>query len=315
MNVSIRKTILAVGLNPAWQKTLKFSTFEKNRVNRANSVSYCAAGKGVNFCRAVKIWNNGSNAKVFLFAGGKIGKLLLNAMDAEGLKHKSVLVHAETRTCTTCLCLADKNMTELIEPSEGLGKNAEKEIFNLIFSETTPRCVVALCGTFPSGISLDFYTKVAVEAAKLKIPVFMDAVQYADGALAAGIDILKVNDEEIRQIGGRKDIRQAAEACMKKYPVKSIAVTAGAGNAFLFSRAGSYEYSIPPVQDIVNPLGAGDTVGAVMLAETCAGKDIADSFATGLAAGSASCMCELPAFFDPKNVPRILSKIRRRKIA
>jgi fructose-1-phosphate kinase PfkB-like protein len=313
---SVGRNILTVGLNPAWQKTLKFTKFEKDQVNRAISVSYCAAGKGVNFCRAVKIWNNGVNAKTFLFAGGKTGKLLINAIEAEGLKHKSVIVHAETRTCTTCLSAGNRNMTELIEPSENLGKTAEKEIFNLIFSEVTPKSFIALCGTFPSGISLDFYTKIAVEAAKNAIPIFMDAVQYTDGALAAGIEMLKVNEEEIRQIGGKKDIRQAAEACMKKYPVKNIAVTAGADNAFIFSSTGvdNYEYSIPPVQDIINPLGAGDTVGAVMLAEICAGKEICDAFASGLAAGSASCMCELPAFFDPKNVSRILSKIRKRKI-
>lgn len=315
MKASIKGTILAVGLNPAWQKTLKIATFEKNRINRASSVSYCAAGKGVNFCRAVKIWNNGITAKNFLFAGGKTGKLLLNAMDAEGLKYKAVHVHAETRVCTTCLSMSDHSMTELIEPSEPLGKTAEKEIFNLIFSEATPKSFIALCGTFPSGISMDFYTKVAIEAKKLSIPVFMDAVQYTDGALSAGIDILKVNDEEIRTIGGKKDIKSAAKECMKKHPVKNIAVTAGADNAFFFTQTESYEYSIPPVDNMLNPLGAGDTVGAVMLAEICAGNNIFESFATGLAAGSASCMTELPAFFEPKNVSKIVSKIKKRKIA
>ncbi len=316
MKESIKRNILVAGLNPAWQKTLKFSKFEKNQVNRAISVSYCASGKGVNFCRAVKIWNNGTAAKVFLFAGGKTGKLLVNAMEAEGLKHRPVFVHAETRSCTTCVSIGERNMTELVEPSENLGKTAEKEIFNLIFSEVTSKSFLALCGTFPAGISLDLYTKMVQEAAKNKIPIFMDAVQYTDGALSAGIEVLKVNDDEMKQIGGKKDVRQAAEACMKKYPVKNIAVTAGANNAFLFTNEnGSYEYSIPTVQDIVNPLGAGDTVGAVMLAEICAGKDVTESFAVGLAAGSASCMCELPAFFDPKNVPRILSKIRRRKLS
>ena len=314
MNSSIKGTILVVGLNPAWQKTLKFANFEKNCVNRATSVSYCAAGKGVNFCRAVKIWNNGINAKNFLFAGGKTGKLLLNAMDAEGLKYKAVNVHAETRVCITCITTSDHTMTELIEPSETLGKTAEKEMFNLIFSEATVKSYIALCGTFPPGISMDFYTKVALEAKKLSIPVFMDAVQYTDGALAAGIEILKVNGEEIKAITGKKDIKSAAKECMKKHPVKNIAVTAGADNAFLFTESAAYEYSLPPVDNIINPLGAGDTVGAVMLAELCSGKDIFESFATGLAAGSASCMSELPAFFDTRNIPKILSKIKKRKI-
>ncbi|HOK03972.1 MAG TPA: PfkB family carbohydrate kinase [Victivallales bacterium] len=314
MNNSIKGTILVVGLNPAWQKVLKFQTFEKGIVNRASSVSYCAAGKGVNFCRAVKIWNNGVKTKNFLFAGGKTGKLLLNAMDAEGLKYKVVNAHAETRICTTCLSMSDHKMTELIEPSETIAKTAEKEIFNLIFSEASTKNYIALCGTFPPGMNVDFYTKVTQEAKKLEIPVYMDAVQYTDGALAAGVDILKVNEEEIISIGGKKDIKASAKECLKKYPIKVIAVTAGANNAFLFTENIAFEYSIPPIDNFVNPLGAGDTVGAIMLAEISSGKDLFESFAIGLAAGCASCMHDLPAFFEPKNVPRILSKIKKRKI-
>mgnify|MGYP001570336205 CR=1 FL=1 len=308
------RQISVAGLNPAWQKTLKLARLTKGAVNRANSVSYCAAGKGVNFTRGVKIWGNGTSAKVFQFSGGKTGKLLCNAMDAEGLKYRTVQVHAETRTCTTCLALDDKTITELIEPTEGLGRNAENEIFNLIFVELAPKSLLALCGTFPSGISSDFYTRVAVEAAKLNIAIFMDAVQYIGGALAAGVEILKVNDEEIKEIGGKKTVKASAMECMKKYPIKNIAVTAGADNAFLFTPSESYEYSIPPIRDIVNPIGAGDTVGAVMLAEICVGKNISDAFQTGLAAGSASCFSDLPAFFDAKTAIRIAGKIRRRKI-
>ena len=107
--------IIAVGLNPAWQKTLFFPQFIPGEVNRAVNVSLFPAGKGINFARAAKIW--GAEVLVSQFLGGETGSLIKEGLKQEKIKHLTVDVASQTRTCTTCLCGKSNQMTELIEPS------------------------------------------------------------------------------------------------------------------------------------------------------------------------------------------------------
>jgi fructose-1-phosphate kinase PfkB-like protein len=67
---------------------------------------------------------------------------------------------------------------------------------------------------------------------------------------------------------------------------------------------------LPVVEGVVNPIGAGDTVGAVFLAQLCAGTPAHIAFACGLAAGSASCRQLGGADFAMDDLHGILAKIQ-----
>ena len=58
--------------------------------------------------------------------------------------------------------------------------------------------------------------------------------------------------------------------------------------------------------EIVNPIGAGDTVSAVLLAAILHDVPMHDAFATALAAGTASCLRVKGSSFRVKDVERIL---------
>ena len=50
-----------------------------------------------------------------------------------------------------------------------------------------------------------------------------------------------------------------------------------------------WKLTVPPVKGVVNPIGAGDCVTGVMVAALVGGDQLANAFAKGLAAASASC--------------------------
>ncbi len=65
----MKNTIIVMGANPAWQKTLRFSGLRKNGVCRAERMNAYPGGKGVNFCRAASCFGEAETV-LFQFAGG-----------------------------------------------------------------------------------------------------------------------------------------------------------------------------------------------------------------------------------------------------
>ena len=109
-------TIVALGPNPAWQKTLFFKEFHYGKVNRAEEMQAFPAGKGINFCRAAACHGR-TKAVLIQFTGGENGDRIRRELEREGMPVRSILTGGPTRSCTTCLDRARQVMTEVIEPS------------------------------------------------------------------------------------------------------------------------------------------------------------------------------------------------------
>ena len=107
----------------------------------------------------------------------------------------------------------------------------------------------------------------------------------------------------------KKNIYKAAKAFFRKYDVNVLAVTAGPSTSYLFDRNGGYEYSIPSIPGIINPIGAGDTVSAVFFCEFLKGTPLHEAFRLALGAGTASCLDLLPAEFKADKARKIAGKI------
>ena len=76
--------ILALGLNPAWQKSLFFDELQFGEVNRAAEAHAIASGKGINFLRAVRTWGT-MEAVLVQPVGGETGRLIRDSLREEGL--------------------------------------------------------------------------------------------------------------------------------------------------------------------------------------------------------------------------------------
>lgn len=307
-----RKTssVVVTGFNPAWQKALFFPFFRPGEVNRADTILHTAGGKGIHFLRAARIWG-GLDGTVFQFAGGSTGKRITDALEKEGLPYFNVPLEGETRTCTTVLCRKTFTMTELIEPSAPVSKTALDDMRSAIRAALENTDALALCGTCPPGVPPEYYALLASDARKRKRFVFADVFQNIRAALEDGVDLLKINQEELLILSGEKDPESAFRTCFKRFRIGILAVTNGKDPAML-SEGGEIRYfRVPAVEKPVNPIGCGDTCSGVMLAELLSGADPAKAFRCGLAAASANCMTASPAIYEKETALRFAAVLEK----
>ncbi len=78
------------------------------------------------------------------------------------------------------------------------------------------------------------------------------------------LDILTLNDEEARMLSGEHNLVKAGRAILKMGP-KIVLVKRGEYGVLQFSRDGMFAVPAYPLEEVVDPTGAGDTfAGGVM---------------------------------------------------
>ncbi len=78
------------------------------------------------------------------------------------------------------------------------------------------------------------------------------------------LDLFVINDEELRQLAGIHNVRLAARAVLGMGP-KRLIVKRGEYGALLFDADGSFFVPAFPLEDEVDPTGAGDTFAGALL--------------------------------------------------
>jgi len=322
--------ILAVGLNQAWQKILFLDRFTPGQVNRAAAVQELAAGKATNF--AAGILQLGGRVTVAQFAGGLTGEWLCADQERRGIRHLTVTTASATRICTTLVSRAEHTASELIEPS---GKVTETEFLRLremILGALAAWRGVGLCGTFPPGVPASFYAETAA-AARSQAIVLLDAVRDITDTLRSGVDLLKINAIELRELTQENDPVRAAQALLSAYRISWLAVTAGAETACLARPGESWSFTLPRLAQVVNPIGAGDCVAGVFLwrllhpgglgqpisvppsfdrDRILQAANVVPAYRDALACGSASCLEAAPAAFAVEKAREIAAQIQIR---
>ena len=294
-----KTVIVTIGANPAWQKVLHFADFRRGEVNRADALTAFASGKGINFCRACRVWGR-AESRLMQFAGGGSGKLLLADLDREGLKHQTFASDASTRCCTTCLGERDNSMTELIEPSRGPGRAAEEAALSWLEQALKQADGMAICGQPPDGMATDFYVECVKRAAAAEKPVLIDSWQKIAPVLENGRNItLKINAEELLQLTGLAEVFPAMRLLIEHYGLTRLAITDGAKQAFLAEGRTLWRFTVPRLDRVVNPVGSGDTASAVFWSELLCGGAPEEAFRAGLAAATANCLTMLCGSYDP----------------
>jgi sugar/nucleoside kinase (ribokinase family) len=77
-------------------------------------------------------------------------------------------------------------------------------------------------------------------------------------AMLRRIDILVINDEEARLLSGKHNIRRAAREILTRGP-KRLIIKRGEHGALLFDEHGVFAAPGFPLEDVVDPTGAGDS--------------------------------------------------------
>ncbi|MFO0661200.1 MAG: PfkB family carbohydrate kinase [Polyangiaceae bacterium] len=87
------------------------------------------------------------------------------------------------------------------------------------------------------------------------------------------IDVLVINEEEARQLTGEHNIAKAARLTRQMGP-KTLIIKRGEYGALLFDDAGPFFAPAYPLEDVVDPTGAGDSFAGGFLGHLAASGDL-----------------------------------------
>ena len=256
--------ILTVTMNPSIDISYPLDELKIDTVNRVVDVTKTAGGKGLNVTRVLSEF--GDSVVATGLVGGKLGDFLVENID-DKVSKRFFSIQGETRNCIAIL--HGENQTEILEKGPEV-QEKEGQDFLAHFKELLETVeVVAISGSLPAGLPVDYYASLVELANHAGKPVVLDC---SGAALQAVLEsphkptVIKPNNEELSQLLGReisKDLDELKEVLQEPLfdGIEWIIVSLGANGAFAKHGNTFYKVDIPIIQ-VVNPVGSGDSTVA-----------------------------------------------------
>ncbi len=280
--------IYTITFNPALDYTVAVDNFQLGMTNRTKEEIVLPGGKGINV--SVVLNNLGFENIALGFIAGFSGEEIKNEMARRG--------------CKTDFITLSKGMSRInvklsnIEGTEinGMGPHIDRENIDELLKKLDDLHagdVLVLAGSIPDSIDATIYSEIMTRMSEKKILIVVDAVKdLLLNVLDKKPFLIKPNHHELGEIFGvtiktKEEAAIYAKKLKEKGAVNVLVSLAGEG-AILVTENGEVLESQAPKGDLINAVGAGDSMVAGFLAGWLSSKDYEKAFQMGLAAGSAS---------------------------
>ena len=311
--VATRQPVLTVTLNAALDVTYNARRFGWGDQNRVEAVHRRAGGKGVNVARVLE--QLGVGALVTGFAGGPTGEAIRRSLQAGGFQERLLEITSESRTTVVTVSEADGVVTTFDEPGPTVS-STEWERFLVLFDELVRgRRAVALSGSLAQGSPEDAYRRLAEVAARHGVPAILDS---SGKALMAGLGgrpaVVKPNLKELLEASGAEatgDVLAAARELQRR-GAEAVVVSMGKEGLRAVTPEGDWQVVPPEVRG--NPIGAGDTAVAALIAGLIEGQPWPQRLARAAALAAAAVAYPVAGGYDPARYPELLEKTSVRRL-
>ncbi|MBX0303259.1 1-phosphofructokinase [Haloarcula salinisoli] len=269
---------LTVTFNPAVDQTLQFDEpMAPDRVMRAESSRFDAAGKGVNVAQFLTAL--GTDAVATGVLGGFTGQFIRERLTADGVSTAFVEADGPTRLNTTAV--ADGSEYKLNHDGPAVDAETVTAVVETV-RERDPDTVV-VSGSLPPGVTTD-----AVDA--LASAGGWDTVVDMDGDALRALDeryaLCKPNREELARATDAdvSTVEGCARAAAEFRAAGFDRVLASlGGDGVVLATASTALHADAIDVDVVDTVGAGDALLAGALAAWADGADDATALQTGVA--------------------------------
>ncbi|MFZ5626321.1 MAG: 1-phosphofructokinase [Bacillota bacterium] len=280
--------VVTVTLNPALDKTVTVEGFTIGSLNRVQEVRLDPGGKGVNVARVLN--NFGVKVLATGFIAGMQGKLLLKALEDDGIRTAFVNVPGETRTNLKVVDIATRQTTEINEPGFIVDFPRMQTFYQLLDPILEQTAYLVLGGSLPQGAAADTYRELIIKAKAKGVKVVLDADGEALRAgLAAQPFAVKPNLAELENLLGRSlqdtEAIIAAGRQLLEQGVELAVISRGSKGAVVLNRE---EVIVTEPFPIVpqSTVGAGDTMVAALVYALLQQKPLTETAAWATAAGT-----------------------------
>ncbi|MFS0824438.1 1-phosphofructokinase [Bacillus sp. 1P02SD] len=308
--------ILTITLNPSVDINYKLEEFSLDRVNRVNSTSKTAGGKGLNVASVLRQLEEETAASGFL--GGNLGDSIRKELDIKGIIDYFVEIEGNTRNCIAII--HDGRQTEILEDGPTISEKESNDFLKQYSEAVQQSDYITISGSTPQGIKDGYYSKLIEIAHQFQKPVLLDTKgSLLKATLRSNKKpfLIKPNQDELGDLIGKavmseKEILTALQEDILQ-GVEWVMVTLGGKGAIVKHKETIYRVRIPKVE-VVNPVGSGDSVIAGFAAGLSRGLKDEEFIKFGLAMGTLNALEEKTGSVDVNKINWCLGEVNVEKV-
>ena len=288
--------IYTLTFNPALDYTTQVENFKIGKINRTKTENILAGGKGLNVSIVLKRLEIENTA--ISFVAGFTGKELERKIKEYDIKTDFIETHKGYTRINVKISSLEKN--SLIQESEtALNGNGpeitENDIERLLkkIQKINSNDMVILSGNIPKCINENIYEIICKELNENNVKFVVDASQkLLMNCLKYKPFFIKPNKEELEEtfntkIETKEEIIIYAKKLQEK-GAKNVLISLGGDGAILLTEKNEVYYSNTPKGQVVNTVGAGDSMVAGFIAGYLKKQNYKEALKLGIASGSAT---------------------------
>lgn len=288
--------IYTITFNPALDYTVQVEKFEIGKINRTKSENILAGGKGLNVSIILK--RLGIENTALSFIAGFTGKELERKIRQYNIETEFIEANRGYTRINVKISSLEKN--SLIQESEtALNGNGpeitEDDIEKLLqkIQNINSNDIVILSGNIPKCINENIYEIICKELDGKNVKFVVDASQkLLMNCLKYKPFFIKPNKEELEETFNTKiETKEEIIIYAKKLQEKgaqNVLISLGGDGAILLTEKNEVYYSNTPKGQVINTVGAGDSMVAGFVAGYLRKKDYKEALKLGIASGSAT---------------------------
>ncbi|MDR1832703.1 MAG: 1-phosphofructokinase [Fusobacteriaceae bacterium] len=302
--------IFTITLNPAADYYVTVDSFMEGGLNLASESYLLAGGKGINVSKVLK--NYGVQSIATGFAGGSNGELIRTTLREYGIIDRFVGIRDNTRLNIKLKTAA--NETEITGKAPEIPGESYAEFLKML-SDIGPHDYAVLSGSVPPSLPETVYAEIIQKLPRETRVILDTRGRPFIHALREGVHLTKPNKKELGEYLGREihsmDELVAGARELREMGSENVLVSAGGEAAALVTPRGTW-IGETPSGTVVSSAGAGDSMVAGILYGLSRGLSVEESFAGGIASGSATAfkkdLAELP------DMEKLLNRIKIRRL-
>ena len=280
--------IYTVTLNPSIDYVIKVKELVKGHINRVNEEHVYPGGKGINVTRILKNLDNDNIALGFV--SGFTGDYIINSLKELGLK--SNFIKVEQGFTRINVKIKSEEETEI----NGQGPNIKKEEldeFYKVIDQLVDGDILILSGSIPSCLDEKLYEDIMKRVEHKNIKVVVDATKnLLLNVLKYKPFLIKPNNHELAEmfnveLNTTQDIIFYAEK-LKEMGAQNVLISMGKDGALLVSEDNQVLISSVAKGEVVNSVGAGDSMVAGFISGYLKSQNYEDALRLGAASGCAT---------------------------
>lgn len=282
--------IYTITLNPALDYIIKLKELVPNEINTSESEYILPGGKGINVSIILKRLEVESVALGFIssFTGKEIQKLV------EKEKIQTDFINLEEGHSRINVKILEDEKETAINSKGPLVDNKSIEKLYQKLNNLKENDILVLSGSIPKGIKEDIYEEICEKIKDKNVKIVVDSTKnLLLNTLKYDPFLIKPNHHELGEIFNVQIVNQdlAIEYAKKlqQKGAQNVLVSMGEKGSILLDENGkSYKKAAISNKNVINTVGAGDSMVAGFLAGYLKYKNYEDALKLGIASASAT---------------------------